>query len=108
MKMTKIAAGSFKELKITIDKQGGFKAQWIRNGQTQCHTGSSDELTKWLNTAVPGYAVGFGAVSDAGKTSEFYEQNRPKVAPPQAAPPEEEDSFTPQQPTRKLDQGYGV
>jgi len=112
MKIIKIASGvpaGFVKIEIRINNKGGFKRQLIREGQSTCGSGDDQKyLEDLLNTAVPGFFGGFGNVTDAGKTTEFYEQNKPKVTPPVANKPEEEEYAAPQQPTRRLDQGYGV
>ena len=112
MKIIKIAQGipvGFVKIQIRIDKKGNFKRQLIREGKSTCQSGDDQKfLEDLLNIEIPGFLGGFGEVADAGKTPEFYEQTRPQVAPPLAARPEEEEYAAPQQPQRRLDQGYGV
>lgn len=112
MKIIKMAQGvpnGFVKIQIRIDKKGGFKRQIIREGKSTCQSGDDQKfLEDLLNVEIPGFLGGFGEVTDAGKTTEFYEQNRPQVTPPLPVRPEEEEMATPQQPTRRLDMGYGV
>jgi hypothetical protein len=99
------------KVRVRIDKQGNFKREIIREGQTICESGDDKKLLDdLLNLQIPGYFGKFGTVTERGKTAEAYEQSRPKVAPIADTPEEEEEFGTtsPQTPQKKLDQGYGV
>lgn len=110
MKLTKIsqARKGFFIVEVRTDKKGNYKRQIIRGGGgTKCNENSEKFLDDLFNADVPGFGQ-FGEVTDAGHTTEYYEQNRPK--PQSVKVPEEQETIPIQQaPEReKMGLGYGT
>lgn len=91
-------------LKTTI-KGNTVKEEFVREGQTPCNEKDAQFLKELMEAEIPGF--GGAKVTDGGHTSEWFEQNRPKVRAP--AKQETEDEFgTPAAPQSPQRQGYGV
>jgi hypothetical protein len=110
MKIVKLAQGvpaGYVKLRITVGNKGEFKAQFVRDGATQCHEGSGAFLEDLMNTSVAGFGDTFEG-NTPSKTEEYWEQNRPKVTPPVGVETSPEDDVVTRRPERRLDQQFGV